>query len=265
MRGFRLQLVLAALSVAAPIQSVQAEDSEWSGSIAAGIGVRPDYPGSRDLEPTPYIAGELAYGRYFLELQGKEVALGIELTPSLSLGPLLDIENGRDDGVKSDRVGRLPEIDDAVQAGGFARYAWGGLFGGHDELTLEATYLRDVSDTYDGGVGSLGLFYGRRLGDRWSLGGGVRLTHVDGNYARTYFGITPAAATASGLSTYDPGGGLRDIGVSAKLAYALDENWNIQLLGNYKQLLGDFKDSPVVKQEGRAGQFSGAVAVGYRF
>ncbi|MBP7335230.1 MipA/OmpV family protein [Niveispirillum sp.] len=265
MRGFRLQLVLAAICAAAPICSVKAQDSQWSGSIAAGIGVRPDYVGSKDLEPTPYIAGELAYGRYFMEVQGKEVALGVELTPSLSFGPLFDIENGRDDGVKSDRVGRLPEIDDAIQVGGFVRHAWRGLFDGRDQLTLEATYLRDVSDTYDGGIGSLGLFYGRKLGDRWSVGGGVRLTHVDGNYAGTYFGVLPAAAAASGLSAYDPGAGLRDVGVSAKLAYALDENWNIQLLGNYKQLLGDFKDSPVVKQEGRAGQFSGAVAVGYRF
>lgn len=265
MRGFRLPLVLAALTAGALPQSAKAQDSQWSGSIAAGIGVRPDYVGSRDMEPTPYIAGELAYGRYFLEIQGKEAALGVELTPSLSLGPLLDIENGRDDGVKSDRVGRLPKIDDAVQVGGFARYAWQGLFGGPDELTLEATYLRDVSDTYDGGVASLGVFYGRRLGDRWSVGGGVRLTHVDAAYARTYFGINPAAAAVSGLPAFDPGGGLRDIGVSAKLAYALDENWNVQLLGNYKQLLGDFKDSPVVKHEGRAGQFSGAVAIGYRF
>lgn len=264
MRGFRLPLLLAALS-AGSLSPAMAQDSPWSGSLSAGIGIRPDYMGSKDMEPTPYVAGDLAYDRYFLEFQGKEVSLGLEVMSGLSLGAMADIENGRDDSVKSARVSRLPEIDDATHVGGFARYAWRGLFGGPDELTLEATYLTDVSNTHDGAVGSLGLAYGRRLGDRWSVGAGVRLTHVDDKYAGTYFGVTPAASVASGLPAYAPGGGLRDIGVSAKLAYALDENWNVQLLGSYKQLMGDFKDSPVVRGEGRAGQFSGAVAIGYRF
>ncbi|MGQ3048539.1 MAG: MipA/OmpV family protein [Niveispirillum sp.] len=264
MRGFRLQLLLAILTASA-FSPAAAQETRWSGSIAAGIGTRPEYMGSKDQEPVPYVAGELNYDRYFLEAQGKEVSLGTWLTPSMSLGVLFDVESGRDDSVKNDRVSRLPKIDDAMQLGAFARYAWRGVLDRRDELTMDVTWLSDVSDTHDGVVGSLGLAYGRKLGDRWSFGGGVRLTYVDDSYAGTYFGITPAMAAASGMPAFRAGGGVRDVGLSAKLSYALTDNWNIQLLGSYKQLLGDFKDSPIVKQDGRAGQLSGALAIGYRF
>ncbi|MFV3129062.1 MipA/OmpV family protein [Niveispirillum sp. KHB5.9] len=265
MRGFRLHFLLAALSAGTFLHAETAHGHEWSGSLVAGIGARPDYMGSDDFELTPYVAGNLSYGPYFLEAQGQEVRLGWELTPGLSFGPMMDIGNGRDKGVKSDRVGRLPKIDDAFEAGGFVSYSWQGVLDRRDSFTLEATYLTDVSNEHDGAIGSVGLSYGRQLGDRWSVGGGIRLTYVDDKYAQAYFGIDAAGAAASGLPVYNAGGGIRDIGISAKVGYALDENWSLQLLGNYKQLTGDFKDSPVVDLEGSASQFSGAVAIGYRF
>lgn len=161
MRGFRLHFLLAALSVG----TFTAHADEWSGSIAAGIGARPDYLGSDDFELTPYIAGDLSYGPYFLEAQGQEVRLDFEPANGLALGPMMNIGNGRDKSVKSDRVGRLPKIGDAFEAGGFARYSWQGLFDRRDSLTLDTTFLADLSNDHDGAIGSLGLTYGRRLGD----------------------------------------------------------------------------------------------------
>ncbi|WP_051330236.1 MipA/OmpV family protein [Niveispirillum irakense] len=265
MRGFRLPFLLAACAVGTPVLADEAPARQWSGELVAGVGARPDYLGSDDMELTPYVAGHLAYDRYFLEAQGLEVRLGVELTPQLALGPMMDFSNARDHKVKSDRVALLPEIDDAFEAGGFISYGWQGIFSGRDALTLDATYLMDTSNTHDGSIGSVGLTYGRKLGDRWSVGTSVRLTYVDDKYAQTYFGISPSAATASGLPAYSLGGGVRDVGISAKLGYDLSENWSVQLLGNYKQLMGNFKDSPVVDLEGSASQFSGAVAIGYRF
>lgn len=265
MRGFRLPFLLAACAAGIPVLADEAPARPWSGELVAGVGVRPDYLGSDDMELTPYVAGHLAYDRYFLEAQGLEVRLGVELTPQLALGPMVDFANARDHKVKNDRVALLPEIDDAFEAGGFISYGWQGVFSGRDALTLDATYLTDTSNTHDGSIGSVGLTYGRKLGDRWSVGTSVRLTYVDDKYAQTYFGISPSAAAASGLPAYSLGGGVRDVGISAKLGYDLSENWSVQLLGNYKQLMGDFKDSPVVDLEGSASQFSGAVAIGYRF
>ncbi|MDG5496064.1 MipA/OmpV family protein [Niveispirillum sp. BGYR6] len=265
MRGLRLPFLLAAWAAGTPVLADEAPARQWSAELVAGVGARPDYLGSDDMELTPYVEGRFAYDRYFLEAQGMKLSLGMELTPHLALGPMVDFANGRDDKVKNDRVALLPEIDDAVETGGFIRYGWQGIFSGRDELTLDATYQVDVSDTHDGAIGSVGLTYGRKLGDRWSVGTSVRLTYVDDKYAKTYFGITPAASTVSGLPVYNPGGGVRDVGISAKVGYALSENWSVQLLGNYKQLMGDFKDSPIVDLEGSASQLSGAIAIGYRF
>lgn len=68
----------------------------------------------------------------------------------------------------------------------------------------------------------------------------------------------------SGLPVYALKAGLRDVGLSAKVSYALTETWDLQLLGSYKRLLGDAADSPIVNTEGAADQVSAAVAVAYR-
>ena len=96
-------------------------------------------------------------------------------------------------------------------------------------------------------------------------GASAKVDIVDKKYARTYFGVTAAQAAASGLSVYDLKGGVRDVALSAKVTYALSERWNLQMLGGYKRLTGDFADSPLVKDGGSANQFSAAIAVGYRF
>lgn len=265
MRTSRFGALLCALSLTASPLPAWAEEGEWSGSLAGGIGAQPEFLGSNDFEPTPYVAGHIAYDRYFLQAQGKELSLGVNLTPGLAMGAMLDVTSGRDDSIKNERVGRLAEIDDAIEVGGFVSYSWHGVLSTWDELTLDATYLFDVSDTHEGTIGSAGLSYGRTLGSRWSIGGGVRLTYVDEDYGRTYFGITPEGSAASGLAAFNAGSGIRDVGFGLQLGYAINENWSVELLGSYKQLLGDAKDSPIVDQEGSASQVSGAIAIGYRF
>lgn len=242
-----------------------AEDAKWSGNIALGAGMRPDYIGSDDLEATPYIAGRINYGAFYLDIQGEQLKLNLSPIEGLAFGPTVNVENKRDKGVKNLKVARLPQIDDALEAGGFVAYSRQGLFSSKDQVTVAASYLVDTSDTFDGAVGDVSVTYGWRVNNRWSLGASAKVDVVDKKYARTYFGVTPAQAALSGLSAYDLKGGVRDLALSAKVSYALNERWSLQWLGGYKRLTGDFADSPLVKDGGSANQFSAAIAVGYRF
>jgi MipA family protein len=239
--------------------------NDWSGYVAAGVGVRNQYLGSKDFELTPAVLGRISYRSFFLEFQGEQARLNLSPLPRLTFGPAFDAENGRDSGVKNLKVGRLPKIDDAYQLGGFVGYRFGDLLREDDEVSAQITYLRDVSDTYDGGIGQVQLAYGTNFGDRWSLGASVKGTYVDRKYARTYFGITPAQSTASGLAVYDLKGGVRDVQLGGRIGYALTEQWSLQAIGSYKRLLGDFKDSPVVRDGGSPNQLSGAVGIAFRF
>ncbi|MDR6530214.1 outer membrane scaffolding protein for murein synthesis (MipA/OmpV family) [Caulobacter rhizosphaerae] len=264
MRLLPMGAMLALLPLLASPAAAE-EDKAWSGSVALGAGMRPDYMGSKDLEASPYIAGRINYGAFYLDFQGEELKLNLSPIEGLAFGPTMDVENKRDDGVKNAKVARLPQIDDALVAGGFVAYSRRAVFSPKDQLTIGASYLVDTSDTFDGALGDVSVAYGWRVNSRWSLGASAKVDLVDKKYARTYFGVTPAQAATSGLAAYDLKGGVRDVALSAKVTYALNERWNLQWLGGYKRLTGDFADSPLVKDGGSANQFSAAVAVGYRF
>ncbi|HEX6536084.1 MAG TPA: MipA/OmpV family protein [Gemmatimonadaceae bacterium] len=86
---------------------------------------------------------------------------------------------------------------------------------------------------------------------------GPSLGWTNGAYARTYFGVTQAQAGRSGLPSYVPAAGVRDVGVVAMLAYQLDSRW--VLLGHARatRLTGDAPRSPVVarRENGQIGTF----------
>ena len=243
----------------------RAGDGEWSGYIAAGVGFRNEYIGSKHLEPVPAVLGRIAYRTYFLEVQGQQARLNLSPLENLTFGPSIDFENGRDNDVKNVRVARLPKIGEAFQVGGFLGYRFGDVLRQADEFSVQLTYLRDVSNTYDGGIAQAQVAYGTNVGNRWSIGGNARVSYVDRNYARTYFGITPSQSAVSGLAVYDLKAGVRDVQVGGRLGYALNRRWSIQALGNYRRLLGNFADSPVVREGGSANQISGALGIAFRF
>lgn len=257
-----LLMLLPALAI--PV-AAKAQEREWSGVVAVGAGARQDYMGSDDIEATPYVAGRINYGAFYLDFQGEQLRLNLSPIDGWAFGPMTDIESGRKDDVKSVRVGRMAEIDDAFEAGGFIAYSRNDLISENDQLSVQASYLVDASNTSDGAIAALGLTYGRRIDERWTVGAGVKATYVDKKYAQTYFGVGADDAARSGLPVYTLKAGVRDVGLTTKVGYALTDKWELQVLGSYKRLMGDFADSPIVKTEGAADQFSAAIAVAYRF
>jgi outer membrane scaffolding protein for murein synthesis (MipA/OmpV family) len=81
----------------------------------------------------------------------------------------------------------------------------------------------------------------------------------------SFFGIDGAQSAASGLEPFEAEAGLKDVGLSLRLNYGLTERWSILASGEYRRLLGDAADSPIVADEGSADQLQSFVALGYRF
>ena len=107
--------------------------------------------------------------------------------------------------------------------------------------------------------------YVARHGDDWLFSIGPRVTLGDAKYHRAYFGVTPAAATTSGLPAYDPGGGIQSVGITAGYHRMLGKRWGIAVYGRYDRLIGDAADSPVTRQLGSRSQPSGGIALSYTF
>lgn len=84
--------------------------------------------------------------------------------------------------------------------------------------------------------------------------------YVGGEFARTYFAVTPAGAAASGLSSFDIDEGWKNARASLLGTYKLTGDhttggWGLFGIASYSAMLGDFADSPLVSEAGDSDQF----------
>jgi outer membrane scaffolding protein for murein synthesis (MipA/OmpV family) len=82
---------------------------------------------------------------------------------------------------------------------------------------------------------------------------GPRIDLVGGDYAKTWFGVTPAEAAASGgrLAAYAPDGGLASAGLAASWGRALNDRAMLQVEAGWDRRLGEVADSPLVRKGSR--------------
>ena len=173
----------------------------------------------------------------------------------LSIGPSFRFVPERDADDYSDLEG-LGDVDAAFELGGTIGYRfdmWRGFatvrhgFGGHHGI-----------------VGELGVDAIVEPTPRLSVSAGPRLHFADSDYLDTYLGVTAAQSAASGLSEFDPDGGLKGVGVEAEARFALTPRWSIVGSAGYERLVGDAADSPIT-EAGSENQFTAALGLTYRF
>jgi outer membrane scaffolding protein for murein synthesis (MipA/OmpV family) len=166
-------------------------------------------------------------------------------------------------------VRALGDLDTAIEAGAFLGVTKNGVLHEYDFLTARLDVTHDVTDTHDSLIVTPNLEYATPLSRTALVGASISADHVGGGFARTYFGVTPAGAAASGLSTYSLGSGFKNIRTTllgtVSLSGDLRRGWGLFAIGSYSRLLGDFKNSPVVRDAGDADQFFTAIGVSYTF
>ena len=236
--------------------SVYAADLKTS--LGLGIGMAPDYEGSEDYEAVPLPYASVTWddsGRYVL-LEGESLRANL-LSDNWQLGPMLQYRRGRDD-VDNNKVDRMKDIDDAVEAGAFLAYKTGPWKFGIDAVA-------DISDEHDGCLVTLRGAYTFDISEEFKLTTVASTTYADDDYMETYFQVDSKNVRDSGLDLYEADGGIKDVGLSLVADYDLNEKWSILGLVSYTQLLDDAKDSPVVDDEGDDSQmFLGVIGI-YHF
>ena len=223
-----------------------------------GAGFAPDYEGSDEYQGVPMLMlkGNYDSGRSFA-LVGTNLKVNLLTSKTFSLGPVLNYRMGRDD-VENNRVDRMKDIDDAVEAGIFAAYK-------ADKWAFGLEWLTDVSDEYDGSIVQATIGYNWKVSDQLTVAPGIFATYATDNYMDTYFSVTNKNKGTSGLSNYKAEADMKDFGASVFVHYTPWEKWGIAGIMSYKSLLNDAEDSPVVDDEGDKGQaFFGLMAT-YRW
>jgi outer membrane scaffolding protein for murein synthesis (MipA/OmpV family) len=232
------------------------------GQIAIGAGAAPDYDGSDDLRVIPFVLGDVRWRGMTLEFRGLRGRVDLASDPNFSIGPVIGARLDRNNA--GGRVGLLPEIDVAVEAGGFVGYRFGGDQHGQGAVQMELSVVHDVSGTHDGLIATASASYTalRRADSFLSLD--VQTSWANADHNRTYFGVLPADALRSGLAPYRPGSGFRDVGAGLTAGHYFDRHFGVigRLGANY--LVGDAADSPVA-EEGRRWQPLAGLTISYRF
>lgn len=243
-------------------------DEGWSVTVGAAPVVGPAWQGSKDYVLSIYPDLRVNYGEVFFASIPDGVGFNAINANGWRAGPIAKLRFGRDDEGSgspfsvtggSDALIGLGDIGATAEVGAFLekrfgeRQQWRGRmearrgFGGHEGL-----------------VGDVSLSHQVRSG-RAILNFGPRATFATEGFTRTYFGIDADQSLRSGLSLYQPKGGLVSYGLGGSLIRPLDRHSAITAFSSFERLGGVAKNSPLVVERGQATQFTAGIGYGYRF
>ncbi|HEY0621746.1 MipA/OmpV family protein [Sphingomonas sp.] len=251
-----------------PAVAEAAEEGKARLSIGAGVAYFPDYEGSNEhtWSPIPAAQGTVA-GMSFTLLANR---VSLDLIPNdtgpgwdFQLGPVavLNLNRTKVSAIEDPRIVALGEVDTALEVGGYVGIGKTGVItSDFDKLSVTLSYRHDVTKIHKSGIWTPAINYMTPLSTKALVGLFATAEIVEDDYARTYFGVTPAGSAASGLPVFTPKGGQKNIAFGGMFTYALtgDLTKGLALVTgfNYSKLLGDFADSPLVSIAGSRHQWT---------
>lgn len=282
-----LAATLAGVFVCAPLCAQDAEPAkpdtsdrgvfagDWV-TVGIGAGYGPSYDGSDDytLFPAPLAQGSVGGFEFGARGPGLYVDLiadsNSESNVKFLAGPLLLVRFDRHSNIKDPVVASLGKADIAVEIGATAGVSFSKVINPYDTLTLSSDIQWDVAGAHKGRLISPGITYSTPLSPAIFTSLILSATHVDRNYANTYFSIDQAGSIASGLPQFDAGGGWKSYGASLLGGVDLsgdarDGGWGVYSFVSYSRLTGDAKRSPVTSLRGDADQWFLAGGISYTF
>lgn len=269
---------LATPALAQPEPPAGGNRTEDRNSLTLGIGggIAPDYEGASDygFQPGGIIQGKVE--GFDFQVRGPNVYIDlIRDTPesgwNVIAGPVAQVRFERNSlkDINDPRVALLGTRDTAVELGGYVGIGKKGFLIPPASLTFDLAFVHDVVGAHKSFILSPGVALSSPVSQRTFARLGVSADYVGGGYGRTYFDVAASVAPGA-LSAYaTDGAGFKSIGSTLLLTHDLGgdnrEGWALFGLGGYKRLLGQYADSPIVRDAGSADQFLGVAGVAYSF
>ncbi|WP_265569652.1 MipA/OmpV family protein [Sphingomicrobium nitratireducens] len=243
-------------------------------TIGVGAAYGPDYEGSDDYRFLPGAFLRADVGGIGIVTRG--LYLYADVVPDgdgkigVDAGPIAGLRFSRTRQVDDPLVDALPDRKTGIEVGGFAGVSVKGLTNPYDKLSFRLDALTDVNGAWDGWNFGPDITFATPLSRKTFASASVGIDIVSDDFARTYFAVSPEEhALVPALPVYDLDGGVKswDVGLLVAQAVTGDLLGGFQLFANanYKKLLGDFADSPLVAERGSASQWFVAAGVGYTF
>lgn len=236
----------------APVyDDAEADKRKWSLSIGLGGGVSPDYEGSNDygFGFGPNIS---ATWRNTIFYRGKSLGVNIIRQKNLKAG-LIAARAAKRKEDDNDKLEGLGDVDGGIEVGGFVSYK-------NNSWRYMAEGRQEVDSGHEGAL--LELSVGKNLPLATPLVF-VELgtTLASDDYMESFFGVDSQQSANSGLKKYNAGAGIKDVNLSISAGYPLTDRWRVAVMVEYKRLLGDAADSPIVDDKN---QFVAGLGLTYR-
>jgi outer membrane protein len=230
----------------------------WSVSGSLTGQIAPDYIGAKTYSLGP--GGSLQFHRPGVQptFGAPDDSPGLQLLgdKTLSGGVVVRGRSSRDD---DDALQGIHKIDFAFEPGVYVE--WWPL----DGLRFHGEVRHGVAgnSAWSGDVAADAVYDS----GRWLLSVGPRVHLGDSRFTRTYFDVTAADAARSpfGIGPYAADGTFVSAGALASAEYRWSPRWSVLANVDYRRLLGDAADSPIVARLGSPDQFTGALGLRYRF
>ncbi len=247
-----------------------AGEARFSYALGAAVLAAPTYIGSGGQEVKLRPLWSVRYGRFRLSGArasgllaapgdaGSGASADLIDSPTWKVGAALRFDTGR---ASSDDVALsgLPDVRRTLRARVYASRDLGGNLG--PGWLGQLGYSQDLLGRGGGGLANTGLVYSWAVMPGLEASASAGLTWADGQHMRTYFGIAPEVAQATGRTAYGPGAGLRDAHAGLGLRQPLGGRWVLWGGVAASQLLGQAADSPLTRQ--KTG-YSASVALAWR-
>lgn len=224
---------------------------DWKVTVGAGAIYMPEYEGSDkfDINPFPIISAEFG-DRVSVDITG--VTVDLYEANGFRAGVTGGFEPGRKED-DSDYLRGLGDIDAGGIIGGIVSYEVGPF-----EAYAKLDKTIGGSDGLTGTVGAKASY----KYERFIFSADISGTWADDKHMGSYFGVTSAQSATSGLAQYDAKAGVKRVDVKGSITYMMTENWLVTGAAGAGFLMGDAKDSPIVKDDVQPFAMLG---VAYRF
>lgn len=234
--------------------AIKAEDFTFG--IGAGVGTTPDYPGGDNYQTVALPLFQVRY-KDSLTIDPLGIRVRVWRGGDWRLRVVVGLSESRN-AKSTSPVSKLPDVDRGLNAGfvlegriaGPLAFRLNGrkeFAGGHGGMTISP---------------SLGIVI-RDKNDKYSIIPEVALTWGNSKYMDAFFSVTPTGSTASGLGIYNAGAGFREAALRLTTSYRFNEDWMAVGRIQAARLLGDAKNSSIVRQSGDS--FQGLVGFGVMY
>lgn len=256
--GVALALVSAAPVLAGDLADLLMPPEGWTVTIKGNVLTSPEYPGAKSNGIIGYPSGSIRKAGTPASFSTPDDGIGFALfdTGWLKAGPVASFVGARKAKDHPSLAG-LRDVDWTIEGGVFAEL-WP-----MEQLRMRAE-LRHGFHGHHGLVADLGADWVVKHG-AWTLSAGPRVTLSSKAFMEKYFAVDAAGSVASGLPTFNPGGGFKSVGATVAAKYDWNKAWSTTLWARYDRLTGDAGASPIVKQRGSTNQYTLGGIVAYSF